>query len=83
MNRDQMTTFVGQEELPELQRKRAEAIAAAGKKWLFHPSNFVKRKPQTDRAGRRALALLLVGFILAHAGNDCDGRCVQTTEVTP
>ena len=25
----------------------------------------------------------LVGFILAHAGNDCDGRCVQTTEVTP
>ena len=30
MNRDHMATFVGQEELPELQRKRAEAIAAAG-----------------------------------------------------
>ena len=81
MNRDHMVTFVGQDELPELQRKRAEAIAAAGKKWLLHPSNFVKRKTPSDRAGRRALALLLVGFILAAVGNDCDGRCVQTTEV--
>lgn len=77
-----MTRPVAQEELPELQRKRAEAIKAAGTKWLLHPANHIKRKSPADRAGKRMLALLLVGFILAHAGNDCDGRCPQTTEIS-
>lgn len=81
MSREHMATLVGQEELPELQRKRAEAIAAAGKKWLFHPSNYVKRKPQKPSA--RPLLALLILLLLGSAGNDCDGRCVQTTEVTP
>lgn len=78
MNR--MTKPVTFEELPELQRKRAEAIAAAGKKWLFHPSNYVQRKPQKHSA--RPLLILLALFLIAHIGNDCDGRCPQTTEIS-
>ena len=78
MNR--MTRPVAQEELPELQRKRAEAIKAAGTKWLLHPANHIKRKPVK---GNRMMALLAVALLLGTIGNDCDGRCVQTTEVTP
>jgi hypothetical protein len=29
------------------------------------------------------VALLAVLLLLGTIGNDCDGRCVQTTEVTP
>ena len=81
MSREKMATFVGQEELPELQRKRAEAIAAAGKKWLLHPSNFVKRKPPTSKRP----ALFLLAFIVAISAfnPDCDGQCRQTTQVAP
>ena len=76
-----MTRPVAQEELPELQRKRAEAIKAAGTKWLLHPANHVKRKPQKHSA--RPLLVMLALLLLGSIGNDCDGRCVQTTEVTP
>lgn len=77
MNR--MTKPVTLEELPELQRKRAEAIKAAGTKWLLHPANHIKRKPPVSK---RPLLVLLAFFLLAHIGNDCDGRCPQTMEVT-
>lgn len=76
-----MTRPIAQEELPELQRKRAEAIKAAGTKWLLHPFNYVKRKPQKPSA--RPLLALLALLLLGSIGNDCDGRCPQTTEVTP
>ena len=37
-------------ESPELARKREEAIAAAGTKWLLHPVNYVRKKqPQPRR----------------------------------
>lgn len=78
MNR--MTKPVTLEELPELQRKRAEAIKAAGTKWLLHPVNHIKRKPQKPSA--RPLLILLALFLIAHIGNDCDGRCPQTTEIS-
>lgn len=74
-----MTRTVRFEELPELQRKRAEAIAKAGTKWLLHPANHIKRKPPVSK---RPLLVLLAFFLLAHIGNDCDGRCPQTMEVT-
>ena len=76
-----MTRPVAQEELPELQRKRAEAIKAAGTKWLLHPANHVQRKPQKEST--RPLLALLALLLLGSIGNDCDGRCVQTTEVMP
>jgi len=77
MNR--MTKPVTLEELPELQRKRAEAIKAAGTKWLLHPANHIKRKPPTNK---RPLLVLLALFLIASIGNDCDGRCPQTTEIS-
>ena len=77
MNR--MTEPVTLEELPELQRKRAEAIKAAGTKWLLHPANHLKRKPPVSK---RPLLVLLALFLIAHIGNDCDGRCPQTTEIS-
>ena len=70
------------EELPELQRKRAEAIQRAGTKWLLHPSNHIQRRTPMP-SGRKFIAGLLVALALASVGNDCDGRCVQTTEVQP
>jgi len=79
MNR--MTRPVAQEELPELQRKRAEAIKAAGTKWLLHPANHIKRKPQ--KSSGRPLLIILALLLLGSIGNDCDGRCSQITEVTP
>ncbi len=75
-----MTKPVTLAELPELQRKRAEAIKAAGTKWLLHPANHIKRKPQKPSA--RPLLVLLALFLIAHIGNDCDGRCPQTTEIS-
>jgi len=78
MNR--MTRPVAQEELPELQRKRAAAIKAAGTKWLLHPANHVQRK--TTKSSR-VVAVLAALVFMASVGNDCDGRCVQTTEVAP
>lgn len=75
-----MTKPVTLEELPELQRKRAEAIKAAGTKWLLHPANHIKRKPQ--RPSARPPLVLLALFLIAHIGNDCDGRCPQTTEIS-
>ena len=79
MNR--MTRPVAQEELPELQRKRADAIKAAGTKWLLHPANHVKRKPQKPSA--RPLLIILALLLLGSIGNDCDGHCVQTVEAAP
>ena len=75
-----MTRPVVQQELLSLQRKRAEAIKAAGTKWLLHPANYVKRKPQKHSA--RPLLVLFALFLIAHIGNDCDGRCPQTTEIS-
>ena len=74
-----MTRPVVQEELPELQRKRAEAIRTAGTKWLLHPSNYIKRKPQKSSA--RPLLALLALLLLGSIGNDCDGHCTQSTEI--
>ena len=75
-----MTRPVVQQELLSLQRKRAEAIKAAGTKWLLHPSNYVQRKPQKHSA--RPLLVLFALFLIAHIGNDCDGRCPQITEIS-
>ena len=75
-----MTRPIVQQELLSLQRKRAEAIKAAGTKWLLHPANHIKRKPQKHSA--RPLLVLLALFLIAHIGNDCDGRCPQTTEIS-
>ena len=74
-----MTRPVVQEELLSLQRKRAEAIKAAGTKWLLHPSNYIKRKPQKSSA--RPLLALLALLLLGSIGNDCDGHCTQSTEI--
>lgn len=78
MSRRPMAVPVTQEELPELQRKRAAAIAAMGSKWLLHPANYVQRKTPVNKRP----ALLLLVFILALGlGNaDCDGQCAQTTD---
>ena len=78
MNR--MTKPVTLEELPELQRKRAEAIKAAGTKWLLHPANHIKRKPPVSK--RPLLALLAFIIAIGIFNPDCDGQCVQTTEVS-
>ena len=77
MNR--MTKPVTLEELPELQRKRAEAIKAAGTKWLLHPANHVQRKPPVSK---RPLLVLLALLIIGSSSIDCDGQCVQTTEIS-
>lgn len=72
MFRKPMTRPVPLNELPSLQHKRAEAIKAAGTRWLLHPENAVQRKTPTPRWG----ALAVVGLLLlAGVGNDCDGRC--------
>lgn len=81
MNRTPMTHPVTQEELPELQAKRAAAIKAAGTKWLLHPANHVKRKTPMPTGRRLAVALLLL-LALGGVGNDCDGHCSPTTEVS-
>ncbi|CAB5194938.1 hypothetical protein UFOVP168_37 [uncultured Caudovirales phage] len=76
-----MTSAVTAEQLAALQAKRAEAIKAAGTRWLLHPANYVERKTPKPKA---RTVLLLVGlFILAGVGNDCDGRCPAPTSVAP
>jgi len=72
MFRKPMTRPVPLNELPELQRKRAEAIRAAGTHWLLHPSNQVRRKTPAPRW----VVLGIIGFtLLGGLGNDdMDGR---------
>lgn len=76
-----MATVTTVEELKSLQTKRAEAIKAAGTRWLLHPSNYVQRK--TPKPTARAVLLLVGLFMLAGVGNDCDGHCPAPTSVAP
>jgi hypothetical protein len=68
-----MASAVSAEQLAALQAKRAQAIKAAGTRWLLHPANYVERK--TPKPTARAVLLMVGLFVLAGIGNDCDGRC--------
>jgi hypothetical protein len=76
-----MASAVSAEQLAALQAKRAEAIKAAGTRWLLHPANFVQRKTPLPKS--RALVLLVVLFFLGGVGNDCDGHCPAPASVSP
>ena len=62
------------DELPELQRKRAEAIQRAGTCWLLHPKNAVQRRTPMPEPCKFFAGLLLF-LLLGSLGNDCDGFC--------
>ena len=76
-----MASAVSAEQLQALQAKRAEAIKAAGTRWLLHPANYVERK--TPKPTARAVLLFIVFFVVAGAGNDCDGHCPAPASVSP
>lgn len=66
-----MAVPVSEEQLARLQAKRAEAIAAAGTRWLLHPANAVRRKTP---APRWVVLGIVVCALLGGVGNDFDGR---------